>query len=309
MDEKWLKTAYQFEGEPSGGGEPAPTPPEPSPPEPGGGEPPEPSPGGPPEPTPAGPVTKPAAFDQLFAPPEPGPPAPGPVQHWQPPGAPQPPPGPQEPPAPPAKVEFPSEDDWISDPAKAGRQQAEAIKYSNYMANQPLVERLDKLEHSFDRGRRETFEQTVQRVESSIGAASQTVDAFYAEKGPLNADEEFRNNPELQESVQAVITEVVGHAIRKAEQSGDTSSLEKITSDPRFPYRVLAMAKADAQHIPENPLRPTRMPVGPQPPQPPENEGLTAEEQEALAAARADGSDITAADIIRAKKIKEKSIY
>jgi hypothetical protein len=69
------------------------------------------------------------------------------------------------------------------------------------------------------------------------------------------------------------------------------------------------MAKADAQTIPENPLRPTRSPVGPQPPQPPADDGLSKEDREALAEARKDGVDITAADIKRAREITKRSVY
>jgi len=313
MDKKWIDRAYQFDdddGAGGGGGDPAPvTPPaEPAggePPEPGGGdEPPEPG-GGDEPPAPAGPVSLPEGLGGIFTPAEPPPAA-----AWTPPPQPQPPAEPQ-PPAPtgPKKVDFPNGDDWLADPGKAATQHAEAIAYSNWVAQGPLRQEISELRRGVDGMQQGDFEAISSAVHRSIDETENAVSGLYAEAGPLNADPEFRNNPDVQKAVENIIGACVTSAIRKADRSGDTSSLDRIARDPKFPYRCLAMAKADAQNVPEGALRPGASPVGPQPPQSPANAGLSDEDAKALAAARADGVKITAADIKRARKVTSESIY
>jgi hypothetical protein len=153
------------------------------------------------------------------------------------------------------------------------------------------------------------FEAISQRVDHSISQVETTVGNLYAETGPLNADKEFRENPDLQKAVENIIGACVSSAINKADRTGDTKSLDRIASDPRFPYRCLALAKADAKNVPEGALRPGASPVGQQPPAPPRGDGLNEEDRAALAAARADGVNLTAADIKKARELTNKSVY
>lgn len=320
MDSKWIDRAYQFDdddGAGGGGGEP--TPPQeptgdPAPPDGGdpGGEPSPPSgdpPGEPTPPEPAGSVALPEGLGGLFAPAEPAPPQPGPAQTWTPPTPPGPTPTQTPEPQGPKKVDFPDGDDWLADPGKAAQQHAEAIAYSNWEAQAPLRQEISELRRGVDGMKDADFETISSAVHRSIDHAEASVKGLYDEKGPLNADSEFRNNPDVQKAVENIIGACVTSAIRKADRTGDTSSLDRISNDPRFPYRCLAMAKADAQNVPEGALRPGASPVGPQPPQPAANAGLSEEDAKALAAARADGVKITAADIRRARKVTSESIY
>lgn len=322
MDWKWLDRAYQFDGEPSGGGgddpPPAPAPPDPTPP------PAEPPPGPPPEPvgdgdtpvvdpatppTPSGPVALPKGLGGLFSPPPATPPPGRPPEHWTPPAggpaAPATPPAPEGPP----EVAFPDGDDWLADPGKAAKQQAEAIAYSNWKANEPMREQLAELRSGVDNMKKGDFNAISQRVNAAMDKAEEVVTGMYHEAGPLNSDKEFRENPELQKSVENIIGVCIDTAIDKADRTGDTTSLENIINDPKFPYRCLAVAKADAENVPEGALRPGASPVGQQPAGAPRGDGLSEEDRAALAAARADGSPITAADIIKARKLTKKSIY
>ena len=308
MDFKWLDRAYQFDGDDGaggGGGEPAPPEPTvtepPAPPEPTVTEPPDSGGDDPPDPPPPTAVAVPEGLSGLFAPADP------PPQMWTPP-TPTPPATP-EPPAGPKKVDFPDGDDWIADPGKAAQQQAEAIAYSNWESQAPLRNDVAELRRGVDGMKQGDFEAISSAVHRSIDQTEASVKNLYAEKGPLNADAEFRNNPDVQNAVENIIGACVASAIQKADRTGDTSSLDRIARDPKFPYRCLAMAKADAQNVPEGALRPGASPTGPQPPQAPANAGLSEEDAKALAAARADGVSITAADIKRARKITGQNIY
>ena len=309
MDMKWIDRAYQFDEDPSGGGggEPAPEPsPEPTPePTPEPSPEPSPDPGGEPtpEPTPTH-VNMPEGLGGLFepAPPAAGPPAPA----WTPPG---PSIGDRLPAKPPPKTDFPDGDDWIADPGKAAQQQAAAIAYSNWESQQPLHQAIGELRQGFDGIKDNDFEAISNRVMATIDETGKAVKSLYMEKGRLNSDAEFRNNPELQKSVENSVGACVSSAIQKADRTGDTKALERIARDPRFPYRCLALAKADAKNVPEGALRPGASPAGPQPPQASANKGLSAGDAAALKSARAEGLTLTAADIIRARKVTKESIY
>jgi uncharacterized protein YukE len=312
MFEKWLKSAYQFDDELTGGGGEEPVSQEPSPEPAREPEAPEPSDTAEPAPTPkpeaSAPthVAAPTGLKNIFAAPPPPPPQPP----WQQqPSQFQQPRQPAEQPAPPPKVDFPTEDDWNLDPGKAARQQAQAIEYSNWAANEPIRRELAELKEGFQGSRTAEFQTIVAKVNQAADAGQAAVEKMYAETGPLNADPEFRNNKDLQQAVENIIGACFEEAMKKADQTGDTTQLERISSDPKFPYRVLGLAKADAQSVPEGALRPGRSPVGPQPPAPPRGDGLSAEDAEALAAARADGINLTAADIARARKKTSESIY
>ena len=307
MDMKWIDRSYQFDDDlgGGGGGDPAPAP-EPTP-----AAPPEPTPEPAPDPTGDEPapaaavhVAMPEGLGGLFAP-APAAPA-APPQTWTPPAGPHM--GAPEPPKAPPKADFPDGDDWIADPGKAAKQQAAAILYANWESQAPLRNEISSLRQGVEGMQEGDFNAISQRVNASIDQTENTVNSFYSEKGALNADPEFRNNPELQKSVEGIIKACVISAINVADRTGKTLKLERI-QDPKFPYRALALAKADAKNVPEGALRPGASPVGPQPPSPPSNEGLSAEDSAALKAARAEGVNLTAADIKRARKLTKQSIY
>jgi hypothetical protein len=308
MDWKWIDRSYQFEGEPSGGGGEPPAPPAEPPTEPAApsAEPPaEPTP--PAEPPAPTYVAQPEGLAGLFAPAEP---APGGETWTPPPAAPAQPPAQPEPPKGPPKVDFPTGDDWIADPGKAAKQQAEAIAYSNWESQQPLHSAINELRQGVQGMKQGDFEAIAQRVDRSIGETETAVGQMYSETGALNSDKEFRENPDLQKAVENIIGACVASAIQKADRTGDTKQLERISKDPRFPYRALALAKADSKHsVPEGALRPGASPVGPQAPGAPKGDGLSEEDRAALAAARADGVNLTAADIRKARELTSKSIY
>lgn len=324
MSKKWLDTAYQFDGEPSGGGgdpppaepvvepvteppaepavEPPPAEPAEPPPEPPeeGSEPPEPK----VEPPPAAAIGVPKAFDGLFNPPAPAaqPPAHQPPVHHEPPPA---------APAAPPQVEFPSEDDWMTDPGKAGQQFQKAMAYSNYQARAPLLQTIEGLRNDFQGMQRGTLEDTVRAVQSATNHTKETIDDIYGEKGPFNSDKEFRDNPQVQQEVETIVQECVRTAIWHAEEYGDISKLANITRDPQmFAHRILALAKVGPDSIPEGSLRPAASPVGPQPPQAAKRDGLTEQERSDLKAARSvEGNTLTAGQIIKARKTRQKLIF
>jgi len=340
MDWKWLERAYQFDGEPSGGGgegpdpepaaepagDPAPEPaPEPEPsddpnagvtgdamqdPEPT----PEPTPD--PEPEPAieyEPIAMPDDLGKMFDPPAPAPAAtppvaaPAPAPAATPPG----PPAATGPGAPP-KVELPTADEWYEDNAKAAEKQAAAIKYLNWEAAQsatmPLKTAIDEIRQDVQGSKDQQFQAIVKKVETAAETTKEAVSNFYDPKGPLNSDPEFRNNKELQESVKNIIGESLYRALEKADMTGKTDALEAIAGDGKFIGRVLALAKADT--ITAKPgLKPSASPVGPQPTSPPKGSGLSEDEQKAVKAAKMDGRSVTEKQIAAAKKKIQESIY
>jgi len=154
-----------------------------------------------------------------------------------------------------------------------------------------------------------TWEETAKQVQGAIRTTRGAVDAMYDPRGVFNADKEFRNNPELQTSVENVVNECVARAVRIADESGDTRMLDNIADKEKFAHRVLALAKADSTSIPDASIRPTASPVGPQPPSTPGSPQLTAEEKKDLKAARADGRQVTAKDIVRVRKVMKENVW
>lgn len=342
MDWKWLERAYQFDGEPSGGGgegpdpepaaepagDPAPEPaPEPEPsddpnagvtgdaiqdPEPT----PEPTPD--PEPEPAieyEPIAMPDDLGKMFDAPE-QPPATIPPVAVSAPAPVATPPAPDTPtatgPDAPPKVDLPTSDEWYEDAAKAAEKQAAAIKYLNWEAAQsatgPLKTAIDEIRRDVQGSKDAQFQAIVKKVETAAQTTKDAVSGFYDAKGPLNSDPEFRNNEALRESVKNIIQESVYRALEKADMSGKTDSLEAIAGDGKFIARVLALAKADT--ITASPgLRPGASPAGPQPTSPPRSSGLSEDEQKAVKAAKMDGRSVTEKQIAAAKKKVQESIY
>jgi hypothetical protein len=250
-------------------------------------------------------VGVPKAFDGLFNPPAPAaqPPAHQPPVHHE--------PAPAAPAAPP-HVEFPSKDDWLTDPGEAAEKLQAATAYRDHQARAPLLQTIEDLKTNFQGMQRGTFEDTVRAVEAAKQHTNEMMSTIYDEKGPFNSDKEFRNNPEVQAEVETIVGESIKRAVWYAEEYGDTSKLANISNDPKlFAYRILALAKVGPEgSIPEGSLRPAASPVGPQPPAPSKRDGLTEQERSDLKAARAEeGNTITASQIIKARQTKKRLVY
>jgi hypothetical protein len=208
----------------------------------------------------------------------------------------------------PPRVEFPEEDDWLNDAPKAAAQQAAAIAYSNWESQGPLRDAIGDIQGRIRGEDQRTFEQIQRSVEAAIHETEGVVTSFYAEDGPLNSDAEFRNNPELQSVVSKVIRGSLERGIWIAEEHGNVAPLQRITKDPKFIPRCLALAKADVV-TPDAGLVPGASPVVQQPPKTKTGDGLTADQRKALKAAKADGSTITAAEIRKATKKVAENIW
>jgi hypothetical protein len=205
-------------------------------------------------------------------------------------------------------MEFPNEDDWLTDAGAAAKQQAAAIAYSNWESQGPLRDAIGDIQGRIRGEDQRTFEQTQRSVQAAIHETEGVVDGFYAEKGPLNSDAEFRNNPELQNIVKNVILGSLERGIWIAEEHGNVAPLQRITKDPKFIPRCLALAKADVV-TPDAGLVPGASPVVQQPPKTKTGDGLTADQRKALKAAKAEGSNITAAEIRKATKTVAENIW
>jgi hypothetical protein len=261
-----------------------------------------------PKPAETPPVAVPEDFGEIFRPSEPvsPPPAAVPTEHYPvPAGPPVAPPG--APTAPP-KADFPDADDWLTDAGEAAKQQAAAIAYSNWESQGPLRDAIGDIQGRIRGEDQRTFEQTQRSVEAAINETEGVVTSFYAEDGPLNSDAEFRNNPELQNVVEKVIRGSLERGIWIAEEHGNVAPLQRITKDPKFIPRCLALAKADVV-TPDAGLVPGASPVVQQPPKTKTGDGLTADQRKALKAAKAEGSNITAAEIRKATKTVAENIW
>lgn len=255
------------------------------------------------------PVGVPDDFGTIFKPTAPTSPPPALTEHHPvPSGVPErPPAAPAEPAAPP-KADFPGADDWLADAGEAAKQQAAAIAYANWESQAPLRTAIGEIQGRIKGEDQQTFEQTVRAVEAAVNETGKVVDGFYAEDGPLNSDAEFRNNPELQKIVKNVILGCVERGVWIAEEHGKTGPLERITRDPKFIRRILALAKADVV-TPDSGFAPGASPVTQQPLKTKTGDGLSADQRKALQAARAAGSTITAAEIRKATKKTQENIW
>ncbi len=339
MDFKWIDRMYQFESEPSGGGEPA------KPAEGEGGKEPTgegvPAEGGEPavsdegsgdvdsletrgddgpidddeggekpKPTETPAVGVPEDLGAIFKPSEPvSPPAAAPAAPVAAPVyEPRPTATAEAKVEAPQKVDFPDADDWLNDAGKAATQQAAAIAYSNWESQGPMRQAIEQIQGRLQGEDRVSFEQTRRAVDNAVQEAQGSIDKFYAQDGPLNSDAEFRNNPDLQKAVENVIGQCVERGIWIAEEHGNTAPLDRITKDPKFIRRTLALAKADVI-TPDAGLVPGASPVVQQPPKTTTGDGLTADQRKALKAARAEGSTITAAEMRKATKQTQENIW
>jgi len=320
MDWKWIDRAYQFDEEPSGGGmgddlpqaddnveiltEPT-SADDVKADDAGEGAPPpdvKPEPGPEPKPEPPAAVTMPEDFDKLFQPPE-QPPARPPSQPSA--GDGYPPATPRQ--APP-KVDFPTGDEFLSDPEAAAAKQAAAVKWLMWESTQPLHQTIEQIQRGFEGMQRGSYEERVNAVNHSADETKNFIKGLYAENGVLNSDKEFRNNPEVQKNVNLIIRESLRRALWIADNNGETGPLDNIRLDGKFVHRALALAKADAT-TPSKTIIPGASPVGPQPPTPATASKLSKAEQEAVAAAKRDGRGYSEKEIAAAKKIRSESIY
>lgn len=311
MDFKWLKTAYQFDGEPSGGeggttetsgGESG----APSPADTTGGDtgtpPPEPT-SSPPEGTPPAeeikPVAMPDSTRNIFK----GPPAT--ETHYVPPEAgvsyPGPTPTTETPEAPPPKVDLPTQEEWDLDPGKAAQKFQQHHEWKLYQETKPLKDQLQ------DRKAREQYEGEAEfqrksmMVQNAARECERAVEAFWAPTSILNRDADYRNNPEIQKHVADTINACVYRALEVADETADIGRLKDITNNPKFLHRILNFAKGEVK-IPDPTIRPTAMPAGAQAPTVAGDDILDEDDMASLKESQKEGWGYTAEQLRAAKK-------
>jgi hypothetical protein len=141
-------------------------------------------------------------------------------------------------------------------------------------------------------------------VQNSAKTCETAVDGFYAANSILNKDPEFRNSPEVQRHVEDTINACVARAMDVADREGDTRRLDDITNNPKFLARVLHMAKGEVK-ISAPAIRPGASPQGPQPPSLPTDDGISPEDRDAIAAAKADGLTYTPEQLKAAQALRD----
>jgi hypothetical protein len=313
MDFKWLNTAYQFEAEPGGGGgdsstpTPASTTPAPvaepvtPPDEPGVAG--DVTPPPPPEPAPAEPepIKTPDSVRGMFQTPPPDA-VPRADQYQGPPhdGFPAPP----APPAPPPKVDPPTQEEWELEPGKAAQKMQAHHEWQLHEATAPLHQKIEEQNRQNKTVNDAEYARISAAVQQSAKTCEAAVDGFYAKDSVLNRDEQFRNSSEIQRHVEDTINACVARAMDVADREGDTARLDDITNNPKFLARVLHMAKGEVV-ISAPTIRPGALPQGPQSPSLPTDDGISQEDRDAIAAAKADGITYTPEQLKAAKAMRD----